>query len=63
METTARQAIELLSKMDPDAIVCTVHFDDGVAYYNSIELIIQVNNVEFINDSGDDAMGNVISIL
>jgi hypothetical protein len=33
METTVRQAMELLSKMDPDAILCTAHIDDDVYYY------------------------------
>jgi hypothetical protein len=63
METTVRQAIELLSKMDPDAILCTAHIDDDVFYYNSIETIRAINNVEFINDSGDDVVGNIVSIL
>ena len=57
---TVKEVIERLQKMNQDAIVCR-RLDDE-ATYSSIETMAEVKNAIYINDAGDDAVGDIVSI-
>ena len=61
--TTCEELIEILKTLDPKAVVCHMEFDGETAFYNSFEICRQVDNVTYLDDAGDDAVGNVIAFF
>jgi len=59
---TVKNLIELLSKCNPDAIVCRLVEGEN-AMYSSIETVCPQKNVEFIDCYGDEATGDIVSIF
>jgi len=60
---TVKDVIEKLSKMDQDAVVCTVEVYDNEPVYYTLELIREIKDVEYTEDDGSTKKGNIISIL
>ncbi len=56
------ELIEILKKLNQEAVVCTFELEKDNPIFNSIEMVKQLDNVTYINDDGDDEMGDVIII-
>lgn len=59
---TVKQVIELLSKCNPDAFFCRMENDGDKTIYSTVEVIKSVGVVEFIDDAGDDKLGEVVGV-
>jgi hypothetical protein len=59
---TVKQVIEALSKLNPDAILCRMDIDGDEPFYSTIEIINPIGMVQYIDDAGDDKVGEVVSI-
>lgn len=60
--TTVEELIEMLKEMNPKAVVCHLEMEDNEAIYNSFEICRQYNNVTYIDDAGNDVIGDVVAI-
>ena len=59
---TVKELIEILKKMNPDAVVCHLEMEDGEPIYSSFEICREFYNVIYINDDSDDVEGNVVAL-
>lgn len=59
MEITVGKLIELLQAMSKDLIVCQ---SDGFDGHSSIQKVWLVENKVYIDDRGDEAIGDVVTI-
>lgn len=57
------ELIKKLEGMEPDAIICIVEVYGGVPTYISAEVCTQVENVTYLNEHGDEEVGDVITIF
>lgn len=60
---TVKEVIEKLSTMNRNAIVC--HFtleNDKDEVFSTFEVIREFPNVKYIDDAGDEVVGNVVAI-
>ncbi len=57
-----RDLIEILKKLDQEAVVCIIEIENDKPIFNSIDMIKQADNVTYINDVGDEEIGNVVAI-
>ena len=60
--TTVKELIEILKGMNPDAVVCHLELEDDKPVYSSFEICRQYENVTYIDDNGDDIVGDVVAI-
>ena len=60
--TTVKELIEILKNMNADAVVCHLEMEDDSPIYSSFEICREYNNVTYINDSGNDVVGDVVAI-
>ena len=60
--TRVKELIEILKGMNPDAVVCHLELEDDKPVYSSFEICRQYENVTYIDDDGDDAIGDVVAI-
>ena len=60
---TVKELINTLKSMNQDAVVCSFETDGVKDYYSTIEICKQVNNVVYIDDNGDDVIGDVVTIF
>jgi hypothetical protein len=60
--TTVKELIEILKNMNPDSVVCHLEMEDNSPIFSSFEIYREYNNVTYINDSGDDVVGDVVAI-
>ena len=60
--TTTKELIEILKKMDPDAVVCHLEMENNEPIYSTFEICRQYDNVTYIDDEGDEVVGNVVAI-
>lgn len=58
---TVRGFIEHLLKCDQDAVVCRLIVEDNDCY-SAIEMIQHPGVVTYIDDAGNDVVGNIIAI-
>lgn len=59
---TVKELIEILQKLNPDAVVCHLELENDKPIYNSFEIVRQYDNVTYINDEGDEEDGDVVAI-
>jgi hypothetical protein len=59
---TVKQVIEHLSKCNPDAIFCRMEVGDDKPIYSTVEIIRSVGVVGYIDDAGDDKIGEVVGV-
>ena len=59
--TTVKELIEILEKMNPDAVVC--HYDFEYGEYSTFEICREAGVVSYIDDSGDTKKGYVVTIF
>ena len=60
--TTAKELIEILKEMKPDAVVCHLVIENDKPIFSTFEICRQYDNVTYIDDAGDDVLGDVIAI-
>lgn len=60
--TTVEELIEILKEMNPKAVVCHLEMEDDKPIYNSFEICRQYENVTYIDDDGNDVIGDVVAI-
>ena len=60
--TTAKELIEILKGMSPDAVVCQLEMDRGEPVYSTFEICRQYDNVTYIDDDGNDVEGDIIAL-
>jgi hypothetical protein len=62
--TTVKELIEMLKGMNQDAVVCIGYFDAGDApFYSTAEMCKEVQNATYIDDGGDEVVGDIIYFL
>lgn len=59
--TTVKELIEILEKMNPDAVVC--HYDFEYGEYSTFEICREVGRASYIDDSGDIQTGDIVAIF
>lgn len=63
---TVKEFIEYLGNMNPDAIVCNWEHDTDdngdPTCYSSIEVCKELSNVSYIDDVGNDVIGDIVVI-
>jgi hypothetical protein len=59
---TVKQAIEALSKLHPDAILCRMDFDEEEQFYSTVEIVKSVGKSKYIDDAGDFVEGEIVII-
>lgn len=59
---TVKELIKILSKMNPNAIVCYLEMENDMPVYSSFEICNEYPNVTYINDDGDYVNGDVVAI-
>lgn len=60
---TVKELIELLSTMNPDAVVCSCELDEyHIPIYQTFEICREFPNSKYINDNGEDECGDVVAI-
>ena len=59
---TVAELIEILKRMNPDAIACHLESEDDNPIYSSFEMCRQFNNVVYLDDDGNDVVGDVVAI-
>ena len=60
--TTVKELIEILKKMNPDAVVCHLEMENDEPIYSTFEICRQYDNVTYIDDNGNDIKGDVVAI-
>ena len=60
--TTVEELIEILKEMNPKAVVCHLEMEDDEPIYSSFEICRQYENVTYIDDDGNDVIGDVVAI-
>lgn len=58
---TVKEVIEFLQTCNPDAIVCRLT-DDSNEPYSTIETIYKIGRTKYIDDAGNEAEGEIVSI-
>lgn len=59
---TVKKLIDILKEMDRDAVVCNLEMENGKPIYSSFEMCKQYDNVTYIDDKGNDVVGNIVAI-
>jgi len=60
--TTVKELIEILKKLNPDAVVCHLELEDDKPIYSSFEICREFENVTYIDDDGNDVKGDVVTL-
>jgi len=60
--TTVKELIEILKGMNPDAVVCHLEFEYDDPIYSTFEICREFTNVTYIDDRGDEVVGDVVAI-
>lgn len=59
---TVKELIEMLEKVDQDAIVCGADFEMDTMLAYSFEICRIYNNMPYIDDSGNQKIGNILAL-
>lgn len=59
---TVRELMEILKTMNQDAIVCGFEVENDTPIYYTFETCCELKNAKYINDFGDDVVGDIVSI-
>lgn len=59
--TTVKELIEILEKMNPEAVVC--HYDFEYDEYSTFEICREVREASYIDDAGDTQTGDIVAIF
>ena len=60
--TTVEELIDILKSMNPKAVVCHLEMEDDKPIYSSFEICRQYDNVTYIDDDGNDVLGDVVAL-
>ena len=60
--TTVKELIEIHKEMNPDAVVCHLEMENEEPVYSTFEICRQYDNVTYIDDEGNDVVGDVVAI-
>lgn len=61
--STVKELIEVLQKMNPEAVLCSAEFEgDNVTYY-SIELCKEISNATYCDDNGIETKGDIVVLI
>jgi len=65
--TTVRELIQLLSKMNQDAVVCGILNEDEIfddePLYSSFEILREIKKATYINNNGDEIIGDIVVLI
>ena len=59
---TVKKLIEVLQKMDENAIVCFLELENDEMEFETIEMCKEFKNVEYVSDNGDIISGDVVAL-
>ena len=59
---TVGYLIKRLEKLDKDAVMCSMEMDDDISTFSTFDMCIYFPNVEYIDDSGEFVVGNIVAI-
>ena len=60
--TTVKELIEILQKMNQDSVVCHLELEAYEPIYSTFECCREYENVTYIDNDGNDVNGNVVAI-
>lgn len=61
---TVKELIEILKDCEQDAIICHTLFEsEESSFHSTFEVIKQVSNAMYIDDSGNESVGTVITLF
>ena len=60
--TTVKELIEMLKGMSPDAVICHLEIENNKPIYSTFEMCRQYDNVNYIDDEGNDVEGDVVAL-
>lgn len=58
--TKVKELIEILSTMDPNAVVCNMFVENNKSYFSTFEICNCINNISYIDDSGNEIIGDIV---
>jgi hypothetical protein len=61
--STVKDLIEILLKLDQEAVVCHAEFEDYEPIFSTFEICRYFENVTYIDDSGQEVVGNVVALF